>query len=122
MSEAEAPDTADAADAAGAADEADTAGAAFRRGGKQLGSTIEVLAAQRAKEEAKVKADKAEPRPLLLALGDSWFAYWPRGDILDVLEDRGQLGLSRRYLADRGGEGAKVERDTHPLVRNLPAS
>jgi hypothetical protein len=31
----------------------------------------------------------ADPRPLLLAIGDSWFNYWPRGDILDLLEDQG---------------------------------
>lgn len=32
--------------------------------------------------------DAAPPagKPLLLALGDSWFAYWPKGDILDVID------------------------------------
>jgi lysophospholipase L1-like esterase len=29
------------------------------------------------------------PPPLLLALGDSWFAYWPCGDVIDVLKTRG---------------------------------
>jgi len=70
---------------------ADTARAAFGRGTQQVGSTMEQLAAQRAEQEAKASAGKANAPPLLLALGDSWFAYWPRGDILDVLEDRGQL-------------------------------
>lgn len=43
---------------------------------------------------------KKEPG-LLLAVGDSWFNYWPRGDVLDVLED--QLGhqIERNAVAGR---------------------
>jgi hypothetical protein len=40
------------------------------------------------------------PPPLLLAIGDSWFNYWPRGDILDVLED--QLGCEVQRCAKAG--------------------
>lgn len=30
----------------------------------------------------------AAAKPLLLAIGDSWFAYWPQGDVLDVLQSK----------------------------------
>jgi hypothetical protein len=41
------------------------------------------------------------PTPLVLAIGDSWFNYWPRGDILDVLEDRLGYDVERNAKAGR---------------------
>lgn len=40
-------------------------------------------------------------RDLLLAIGDSWFNYWPRGDILDVLEARLGHTIARSAKAGR---------------------
>ena len=43
----------------------------------------------------------APVRDLILAIGDSWFNYWPRGDILDVLEARLGHLIERRAAAGR---------------------
>jgi hypothetical protein len=46
-------------------------------------------------------AGPAPKRNLLIAIGDSWFNYWPRGDVLDVLEDRLQRTIDRSAKAGR---------------------
>ncbi|NUZ05899.1 hypothetical protein [Piscinibacter koreensis] len=40
-------------------------------------------------------------KPLILAIGDSWFNYWPRGDLLDLLEDAGGCAIERCASAGR---------------------
>jgi lysophospholipase L1-like esterase len=61
-------------------------------------------------ESAKSLFDPPAPRegppqvttpPLVLAIGDSWFNYWPRGDILDVLEDALRFDVQRNAQAGR---------------------
>jgi hypothetical protein len=65
--------------------------AAFGAGAEQVGAAV-IKVRDAAAAKAKAAQGNAPPKPpLLLALGDSWFAYWPRGDILDCLEDRGEL-------------------------------
>lgn len=44
--------------------------------------------ALRRADEARIGAAEAAGPGLLLAIGDSWFAYWPQGDVLDVLEKK----------------------------------
>jgi hypothetical protein len=44
---------------------------------------------------------KTTPSPLVLAIGDSWFNYWPRGDILDLLEDHLGYDVERNAKAGR---------------------
>lgn len=60
--------------------------AAFEQGAAQAAAALRQPAPGRG-----AASPPAAPRPLLLALGDSWFAYWPRGDVLDVLEERDRL-------------------------------
>jgi hypothetical protein len=70
---------------------ASTARKAFGQGADEFGAMTQAHL-KLAQAKLAAAADKPSPPPdLLLALGDSWFAYWPRGDILDVLEDRGLL-------------------------------
>lgn len=47
------------------------------------------------------RAAVAPARDLLFAIGDSWFNYWPRGDILDVLEDQLHHTIERKAKAGR---------------------
>jgi len=49
----------------------------------------------------KEEPSDTTPRPLVLAIGDSWFNYWPRGDILDVLEDGLGIDVERNAKAGR---------------------
>ena len=53
-------------------------------------SAREMLRALRQEEETARRTGELEHpgRDLLLAVGDSWFAYWPHGDILDGLQAR----------------------------------
>jgi hypothetical protein len=53
---------------------------------------------------------KAAIRPLLVALGDSWFAYWPRGDVIDCLSEH--HGYDAISLAKAGWSLAEVLRGT----------
>ena len=45
-------------------------------------------------------------RPLLIALGDSWFAYWPHGDVIDALCDA--HGFDAKSVAKAGWSLAEV--------------
>ena len=44
-------------------------------------------------------APLAAAQKMLIALGDSWFAYWPRGDVLDVLERKFHYNVDSRARA-----------------------
>jgi len=44
-------------------------------------------------------APLAAAQKMLLAVGDSWFAYWPRGDVLDVLERKFHYTVDSRARA-----------------------
>lgn len=41
----------------------------------------------------------AAAQKMLLAIGDSWFSYWPKGDVLDVLERKFHYNVDSRARA-----------------------
>lgn len=97
-----------------------------------MSKSIDTKAINRGREFARrlleppvrAKAAQAAPaRDLVLAIGDSWFNYWPRGDILDVLEDR--LGHTIERWAHAGRELRQMlYREPPPLLGNgsMPAA
>ena len=91
--------------------------AAFERGADEARA---LLADSAARQPAV--ADPSPPR--MLAIGDSWFAYWPRGDLLDVIEARGlfkidSLAWAGCTLAELF-TGRTQDAQGHELAKNDP--